>query len=91
MAIMDRSEWQVEIKDVDVSGDVESIESISSSLDTPELTEYTVSELTFSLRNRNYDYSPDKPSNFFSANGLSPNGFRAPIVIKAGLTEIGKS
>ena len=93
MALTNQTDWQVEIMGVDVSGDVEDIASLSTSLDSPELTEYTVSELTINLFNHNYDYSPDKPDNFFTQQASeqmikqSSSGFRAPVVVKARLRE----
>ena len=97
MAIQNRTDWQVEVFHIDemtgvetsrdISADVEEISSLSNSLDIPDLTEYTVSELSLVIFNHNYDYSPDKDPNFFRDLGYSPNGFRARIRVKARIVE----
>ena len=99
MAILNRTDWQVEIFDLDCNGnetaeltrdispDVEEISSISNSLDIPDLTEYTASELSLTVFNNNYDYSPDNISNVFADLGYPPNGFRTRIRVKARIVQ----
>ena len=78
-------QWKVTLAGVDVSEDVEFIETIQNRLDIPRLTEYAVSDFTMTLMPNRYDYSPDKASNFFTDNGLPATGHRAPIEVEGGI------
>ena len=82
---MDEIQYKVFILDVDVSEDVQQIDSIVNQLDVPNLTEYAVSEAAFILMPNLYDYSPDKASNFFTDNGHVATGHRAEVRIEGGI------
>ena len=78
-------DWRMTILGVDVSADVEDIDVINLQLDVPNLTEYAVSEISFRLMPNQFDYSPDKSSNFFTANGAPATGHRAPVSLQAAV------
>ena len=81
MAIL---EWKVNILGVDVSEDVEYIETLQQRLDVPALTEYAVSDVSLYLMPNQFDYAPEKRFNFFTRNGGQQTGYHAPITIEAG-------
>ena len=81
---MGEVQWKITILGVDVSDDLESIGSIQHNLDTPRLTEYRVSDVTFNLMPGGNDYNPDKTTNFFTENSGQQTGIRAEVEIQAG-------
>lgn len=87
MAAIDTAvDWKVTILGQDVSSDVEAIDSIVNTLDVPNLTEYTVSDVSLRLMPNRYEWSPSKSSNFFTQQTPMhvQSGYRARITIEGG-------
>lgn len=98
---MKEVQWKISIKKkkpdgqpdeyVDISEDLERVDVIQHTLDTPRLTEYQVNDVSFILMPNQYDYSPDKESNFFTTTASTlPNnkypqtGYHVPVKIEGG-------
>ena len=77
-------QWEVMLLGQDISEDVESIGTLTNTLDVPRLTEYIVSDVSMRLMPNRYDYAPDKSSNFFTDNGHDASGYKAALVVKGG-------
>ena len=74
----------VKIHNQDVTDDIASVDDIVQGVDYPNLTEFQVSEASFTLRDIHGDYSPNNSANFFTQHGGQRTGRNAPIEIAAG-------
>lgn len=75
---------RVEIHDIDVTDNIDSVDDIARGIDYPNLTEFRVGEANFTLRDVHGDYSPNNSANFFTQHGGRRTGYHAPVKIDAG-------
>ena len=82
--------YRVEIFGQDISDDLIGIEGIEASLDYPDIDEYRIAEATFTLKDPDNNYNPQKDNNFYKTHGtgetppITESGYRSPVTIKAG-------
>lgn len=72
---------RVEIADINVTPDLKEVASISESLDAVSLNEVRVNDATVVLRNHSGKYKGEVNSNFWTSNGLNPDGYQEQILI----------
>ena len=77
-------QYQVLILNTDVSDDVEIIDNIQKRIDTPNLTEYAVSDVVLTLMPNTYVYAPEISPNFFTERMHHASGYGAAVEIRAG-------
>ena len=78
------TQYRITLAGQDVSEDITSVDSIQNRLDIPNLTEYAVSEVVFTLMPNRFDYAPDHDPNFFTERMHPQTGFRVPVRIEGG-------
>ena len=86
--------YKIQILNRDILSSVKSIEGIESSLDYPELNEFRINEVVFTLNDPDNEFNPQKDDNFYKTWGttaltmidppISESGYRSPVTIEAG-------
>ena len=75
--------YTVLVNDIDIDEYLDSVGSVSNSLDLDKVSEFTVDSASFTVENKDGIFS-QKPNNFFDKNSLPVNGYNVPVKIRCG-------